>query len=173
MHHTSEIDPVTKKPVIIMEYNKTKGGVDEVDKKCSNYSCSRRTRRWPLAFSFRLLDLSGVNAFVLYRQCADISDISRGRFLQDLARELVLPHLQRRVYNDRLPRELRLTMERILGEDLPPEPSRIESAVGENDKKTCKVCPARLKRRTRYKCVACHKPICLGCSKTICSDCID
>ncbi|CAK1580572.1 unnamed protein product [Parnassius mnemosyne] len=139
MHHTSEINPVTKKPVIIMEYNKTKGGVDEVDKKCSNYSCSRRTRRWPLAFFFRLLDLSGVNAFVLYRQCADVSDISRGRFLQDLARELVLPHLQRRVYNDRLPRELRLTMERILGEDLPPEPSRIESAVGENDKKTCKV----------------------------------
>lgn len=31
--------------------------------------------KWPLEFFFRLLDLSGVNAFVLYRQCADVSDI--------------------------------------------------------------------------------------------------
>lgn len=38
MHHTKELDPLIKKPMTIMDYSKTKGGVDEIDKKCSNYS---------------------------------------------------------------------------------------------------------------------------------------
>ncbi|XP_047027217.1 uncharacterized protein LOC124635382 [Helicoverpa zea] len=36
--------------------------------------------------------------------------LRRGDFLLSLARELVLPGLKERVYNDRLPRELRLTI---------------------------------------------------------------
>lgn len=142
MHHTSEIDPETKKPVIILDYNQTKGGVDEIDKKCSNYTCSRRTRRWPLAIFFRILDLSGVNAYALYKKSVD-APVPRGQFLKDLSRLLVVPHLKRRVYNERLPRELRMTIKRVLGKDLPPEPAMPTSADTENVKKTCQICPSK------------------------------
>lgn len=41
MHHGDETNEVTGKPVIIDDYNNTKGGVDSVDQKCSVYSSSR------------------------------------------------------------------------------------------------------------------------------------
>ncbi|XP_045456529.1 piggyBac transposable element-derived protein 4-like [Melitaea cinxia] len=173
MHHTKQLDPLTKKPEIIMDYNRTKGGVDEIDKKCSNYSSSRRTRRWPLAIFFRILDLSGVNAYALYKTCTAVPNISRAQYLQDLARSLVLPHLKRRVYNNRLPRELRLTISRVLGTDKPPEPEITAPEDTEAARKTCKICPSRLKRRTKYSCIECRKAICLGCSKTVCVECAD
>lgn len=173
MHHTKQLDSLSKKPEIIIDYNKTKGGVDEIDKKCSNYSSNRRTRRWPLAIFFRVLDLSGVNAYALYKTCTAVRDIPRAQFLQNLAYSLVLPHLKRRVYNDRLPRELRLTIARVLGPNKPPEPETIPPESTEAARKTCKICPSRLKRRTKYSCIECRKPICLGCSKTICVDCAD
>lgn len=173
MHHTKQLDSLSKKPEIIIDYNKTKGGVDEIDKKCSNYSSNRRTRRWPLAIFFRILDLSGVNAYALYKTCTAVRDIPRAQFLQNLAYSLVLPHMKRRVYNDRLPRELRLTIARVLGPNKPPEPETIPPENTEVARKTCKICPSRLKRRTKYNCIECRKPICLGCSKTICVDCVD
>ena len=43
MHHNEEVNEEDNKPEIISYYNSTKGGVDEIDKKCSNYNSSRRT----------------------------------------------------------------------------------------------------------------------------------
>lgn len=103
-HHFIENDSDCNKPVIIADYNHTKGGVDEIDKKCSVYSCSRKTRRWPMAIFFRMLDMIGINCFVLYQTCAN-SDVKmrRGAFLRNLARQLVLDHIKMRAYNERLP----------------------------------------------------------------------
>lgn len=52
MHHDDEIDEVTQKPEIIMEYNRTKSGVDVVDKMCVAYNVARNSRRWPLTVFF-------------------------------------------------------------------------------------------------------------------------
>ena len=54
------------KPEIIMYYNKTKGGVDTFDQICSNNSCSRMTKRWPMAIFYGLVNVAGVNASTLY-----------------------------------------------------------------------------------------------------------
>ncbi|KAK9884729.1 hypothetical protein WA026_007574 [Henosepilachna vigintioctopunctata] len=105
MHHIEATDQTTGKPEIIHFYNTTKGGVDEIDKKCSIYTCSRRTRRWPMVIFYRMLDVSSVNSHLLY----DIhhgKTTERGIFIKDLARSMVLQHMQRRVLNERLPREL-------------------------------------------------------------------
>ncbi|KAK1882193.1 PiggyBac transposable element-derived protein 4 [Dissostichus eleginoides] len=37
-----------KKPKIIEDYNHNKGGVDNLDKVTSVYTCKRMTARWPL-----------------------------------------------------------------------------------------------------------------------------
>ncbi|CAG4958180.1 unnamed protein product [Colias eurytheme] len=58
MHHTPNVDNTTKKPEIILYYNPTKIGVDLLDQRCANYWSGRRTRRWPLAVFYRLLDIS-------------------------------------------------------------------------------------------------------------------
>lgn len=167
-HHIISTDDKTMKPTMIADYNHTKGGVDEIDKKCSIYSSSRKTRRWPMTIFYRILDLSGNNSFVLYQSCPG-SKLRRGDFLLSLARELVLPGLKERVYNDRLPRELRLTITRVLGNDLPPPPP-VAQLPGPAGRKLCNICPSRLKRQTRYHCCACKKPICLQCSSPLCQD---
>lgn len=173
MHHKKETDIETGKPAMIIDYNKTKGGVDEVDKKCSNYSTSRRTRRWPMAIFYRLVDISGINCYVLYNDCDNTEKKSRGQFLLSLGRSLVITQLKLRVYNDRLPRELRSTIQRVIGvSELPPRPT---SSTGQNHtgaKRTCAICPSRLKRRTRFSCTYCDKPMCLNCCKQICEDCV-
>lgn len=68
MHHGAMDDPDTGKPEIIALYNNTKGGDDSLDQKIANYSSSRRTRRWPMAVFFTIIDTaSGVNAYVLHQ----------------------------------------------------------------------------------------------------------
>ncbi|KAI8420457.1 hypothetical protein MSG28_008945 [Choristoneura fumiferana] len=161
-HHVKSSDEITNKPTMIMDYNHTKGGVDEIDKKCSVYSSSRKTRRWPMTIFYRILDLAGTNAYVLYKGCLG-TKLRRGEFLKSLARELVLPSLQQRVYNDRLPRELRLRIKRVFGNDLPLPPP--QPAPGPSDRKICTICPARLKRKTRFACCACNRAVCLQCSE--------
>ncbi|GBP75200.1 hypothetical protein EVAR_88806_1 [Eumeta japonica] len=50
MHDDAQINEDTGKPEIIMDYNRTKGGVDSVDKMCETYNVARGTNRWPMWF---------------------------------------------------------------------------------------------------------------------------
>ena len=61
MHGQADIHEKGK-PEIIMYYNKTKGGVDSFDQTCSNNSCSRMTKRWPMATFYGMVNAEGVNA---------------------------------------------------------------------------------------------------------------
>ena len=45
----------TKKPVMILDNNKRKGGVDMFDENLEEFSCRKKTVRWPLLFSTVLL----------------------------------------------------------------------------------------------------------------------
>lgn len=65
LHRDGRIcDQEHQKPEVIMDYNATKGGVDNMDKLVKAYSCKRRTLRWPLVIFFDMLDISAYNAFV-------------------------------------------------------------------------------------------------------------
>lgn len=174
MHHSGEIDPETNKPEIIAYYNKTKGGVDTVDEKCSKYCSSRRTRRWPMVVFFRLLDMSALNAFVVYQSLQDSKPITRMIFLKTLAKQLTQPALQERLVNTRLPRELRMSVARVLGTDMKQdEEAQHEEKLPRDQRKTCYLCPAKKKRKTAYLCCNCKSPICLECSKKMCSECVN
>lgn len=71
MHHSKTIAE-SGKPGIIELYNSTKPGVDSLDQKCTIYSCQCKTRRWPLTVFYAMLDISRVNAFVLFK-CANVN----------------------------------------------------------------------------------------------------
>ena len=78
--------------------------------------------------------------------------------------------MKARVYNERLTRELRMTVSRVLGNDLPPPPPRTQS-IPQSGRKLCYICPSKTKRLTRYYCCTMTKPICLQYSKPVCEDC--
>ncbi|XP_032364545.1 piggyBac transposable element-derived protein 4 [Etheostoma spectabile] len=88
------------KPDIILHYNRTKGGVDNLDKLVGTYSCRRKTTRWPLALFHNILDVSAYNAFVLWRELRPEwmrGKLNRRRaFLEQLGRALVTPLIERR-----------------------------------------------------------------------------
>lgn len=54
-----ESDKETAEPEITLYYNKTKSGVDYMDKLC-------RTNRWPLALLYNIIDIAALAAYVYH-----------------------------------------------------------------------------------------------------------
>lgn len=106
MHNTGSVDKSINKAEIISFYNSTKRGVDALDEKCAKHSSSRRTQRWPMAIFVRMLDISGVNSHVLYTSFRNNPHIEKADFIKNLAGELVKPHMERRLHNPRISREV-------------------------------------------------------------------
>lgn len=124
-----------------MYYNSAKGGADEAAKRYSIYSSSRRTRRWSMVLLYRVLDLSAMNAYILYN-LHQSKAVERRDFLKNLAHVLVVPHVQRRVINTQLPRELRLTMTRVLGNDMITENVQ-DQEISHGTRRACRISPAK------------------------------
>ncbi|UYV66363.1 hypothetical protein LAZ67_4001469, partial [Cordylochernes scorpioides] len=94
MHHDDKCDETTGKPDIIMDYNLTKGGVDTIDQMVSNFFTSRRSRRWPLALFYALLDITALNSYIIFNYQIDKKDKKeRSTFIVDLGRSLIDEHL--------------------------------------------------------------------------------
>nr|XP_022910280.1 uncharacterized protein LOC111421369 [Onthophagus taurus] len=157
MHNNSSVDKTTGKPEIIAFYNETKGGVDTLDKKYANYSTSRRTRRWPMAVFYAVLDIASVNSFVLYQSYPNYDNISRLQFIQTLSQQLVEDHLNRRLTNQRLPRELRLNIGRIVKKPISEQPSQANS---DGKRKRCGICPRKNDKKTKNSCMYCKIAMC-------------
>lgn len=95
------------KPQMILDYNATKGRVDNLDKVTATYSCQRKTARWPLVIFYNIVDVSAYNAYVLWteiNQQWNASKLHRRRlFLEELGKALVIPKIQSRVRPARSP----------------------------------------------------------------------
>ena len=91
MHSQPSVDQtsISKKPEVILFYNKTKGGVDTLDQMARTYSCKRMTRRWPLVIFYNMLNISAINAFIIGKQLGlESAKKGRRKFLIQLAKEL-------------------------------------------------------------------------------------
>ncbi|KAE9522330.1 hypothetical protein AGLY_017276 [Aphis glycines] len=99
MHHDKQIAQVNKeklKPEIIMDYNRTKSGVDTMDYMTENYTVARTSARWPLTIFYALMNIGGINSQIIY-QANTKNKISRLQFLKTLGRELMEEHVQNRI----------------------------------------------------------------------------
>ncbi|KAK7130495.1 hypothetical protein R3I93_019983 [Phoxinus phoxinus] len=89
-----------QKPQMILYYNRTKGGVDNLDKIVATYTCRRKTARWPMAVFYNIVDVSAYNAFVIWREVnptwRQTDSFRRRHFLEELGRALVCPLIQSR-----------------------------------------------------------------------------
>lgn len=175
MHHDKSVNEATNKPTMIADYNLTKGGVDNLDKMIASFSTARKTLRWPMRILYAMLDITGVNSFILYNAFRDNSPYKiRGMFLKDLAMGLVRPHMQDRLANIALQEELKMGICRVLKIDMPRDPPPAPGNPGEKSKrKRCYTCPPKKDRKTNVYCEKCIKPICSECSKKLCRNCIN
>ncbi|KAK9688188.1 Transposase IS4 [Popillia japonica] len=171
MHHSKQDDHGL--PEINAFYNSTKSGVDAVDEKtskyscsrrtrrwpmaifyrivdmcskCSKYSCSRRTRRWPMAIFYRIVDMCSVNAYVIHQSCANAHKVDRLDFLKLLAKQLYEPLLREQSQKQNLPRELKASIFRIL-KMTHDAPNDAQDVLPRNQRKYCSVCDPKLKRK--------------------------
>ena len=73
-------------------YNNTKGGVDTFDQMVRNYSCQRKTRRWPNVLFYNIIDIIALNCLIIESKLnPNYSDRDSGRskFLLDLSKSLI------------------------------------------------------------------------------------
>ena len=54
LHSSISITNCHKKPTVITDYNKYKGRVDTLDENCKEFSCLKKTDRWPMIISITI-----------------------------------------------------------------------------------------------------------------------
>ncbi|XP_072390737.1 uncharacterized protein [Diabrotica undecimpunctata] len=114
MHYDDAVDEETGKPEIMMDYNKTKGGVDVVDKMCEAYNCARATRCWPMVIFYSAMNVAGINSYIIYTSNTR-TKFDRRKFLENLGFQLLSPHIRRRTQQQNIPRIIRLRLSEICG----------------------------------------------------------
>ncbi|CAK1589639.1 unnamed protein product [Parnassius mnemosyne] len=170
MHNEGIIDETSEKkiPEIIIFYNKTKGGVDVVDKLIGTYTVARVCYRWPLRLFFTMLDVGAVNAHIILDTVNPNNRIGCKLFLKTLAFELCRPQLESRATISTLPRELKQLILRFVPRpvDVPHEDTDFVPT-----RKRCIHCTRGTDRKFKTICHFCKGNICPIHSKSVCTDC--
>ncbi|XP_058645114.1 piggyBac transposable element-derived protein 4-like isoform X1 [Onychostoma macrolepis] len=155
-------DKDQKKPEIILDYNHTKGGVDNLDKLVATYTCQRKTSRWPMVIFFNMLDVSAYNAFVLWMEINHSwnkgKKYRRRLFLEELGKALVAPLMKRRENVPRTPASKSL-VKKAQASSLPAEDAYL-SPVTPAKRKRCEVCDRKKDTKTSLTCSECNIYIC-------------
>lgn len=177
MHHDGRLDSGNaKKPEMILDYNRNKCGVDVVDELCGTYSVSRCTKRWPLLVFYGLLNVGGINAYVIVKANKEHGgDVIAPRrdVLKELAKSLVEPQIRRRLYASNLPQSIKTKIKLTLGyeENNEPDLSRSSGLGSKPYSSRCEDCNWRKDRKTKTACALCQKKICREHTTPICDSC--
>ncbi|CAJ1087326.1 piggyBac transposable element-derived protein 4-like [Xyrichtys novacula] len=161
------------KPEMIKYYKSCKGGVDALDQRVNTYGVGKKTKRWPLALFFNILNVSALNAFILWRQVDP--GWNRGKrairqlFLQDLGSLLVQPLIGRRLRVPRSPAAAAI-VERARGarESGPAPPADPEAPASWRG--ICHLCTP-LKSKARRSCAKCGLFSCKEHTLNVCTAC--
>lgn len=163
LHKSVSIENNTnKKPDTITYYNNTKYGVDIADGMAKAHSVKAASRRWPVHVFYNILDLAGINSWILYKEVTG-SKISRIHFLLQLAEELQIEFKTSKP----VPEKRALVIP-----DSPDSPNKkIKTASG--GRPICQTAKCRNKS-LGIACANCSKIVCGKCTisrQVICKNC--
>lgn len=166
-HRSPDIsEEIKRKPIIIEDYNRCKGGVNNLDKVVGTYSCRRKANRWPLALFHNLLDVSLYNAYVLWTSAEPSwqqrKSYRRRLYIEEVGEMLVTPHIQKR---GRLPRSSAAVATVSNLQVAAAGPALSSKCKGRRQCHFCK------KRKVGNTCFKCKKFICKDHSLFICRLC--
>ena len=177
MHHDDQVDGDAQKPEIILYYNSTKSGVDNLDHLATMYTCRRKVNRWPVALFANVVDVGAVAAFIIWMGNFPQWKISEGKrrrrpFLSELANQLVMPHIRRRALTPTLQAPIRNAM-KMVGVDLPPPVQQAQALTSAGKRKRCHLCPRGIDKKVRLACDRCKQPVCPSHSvqQVLCDNC--
>lgn len=168
LHHDASIDSETGKPDIILDYNSTKSGVDVLDRLCSVYNCQRNTKRWPMVIFYTILNVSTINAQIVYEAISE-KRVARRKFIESLAFSLFEEQLRYRSTLQNLPKSVYFRIKEMLHLEATEQP---ESSSANRGIGRCAYCDRKKNRKTRFSCVKCAKHLCLEHAKCICHGCV-
>ena len=173
LHDDDDLDPNTRKPQVILDYNQTKGGVDTVDKMCAAYSVSRITKRWPCVVFYALMNIGGINAQILFKfACPAKAPEHRRVFLKNLALSLMKEHLIFRSNVRHLPQDISAFLKANYGRGDQPitEEERTPPKRG-----VCWSCVFNKRSSASMKCCRCQSFTCKNHSavEVVCNNCKD
>lgn len=164
MVETEKVDHVTnkvkKKPKCIDEYNKYMGAVDKSDLVLSSIESVRKAIKWYKKVFFHFLDLSVLNAWILYKTLTG-KNPSSSDYQRELVRQILVkyPSTNIRSNSGRRPEEADNPM-RLIARHFP----RYIPTPPEKKKRTsrqCIVCAQHGKRKET--CMMCHE-----CNAALC-----
>lgn len=165
MHDDTAVDDqsVKRKPEVIQYYNHTKSGVDTMDQMVRTYTCKRRTRRWPMVLWHNVLDVATLNAFTSYtaQHPGYMGGVTNARrlFIKELGKELVMPHMRRRMEGtSHLQTHITEAMERCGLKKV--STATTQPQEGQVKRKRCKICPTAKDRKASSWCSKCTSPVC-------------
>ena len=177
MHGDKSLGP-SGKPTIIEDYNRTKGGVDTFDQMAAQYSCSRKTKRWPLCVFYGMLNAAVINSWIIHKENTYNTHgrwVQRKQYMQELATGLVKTWAVHRLANHTLPRKLREHICEVFEMPSDPGPSHVQHNVVADMREPitrCVICPSKADKKTRFRCVACQRAVCNKHYYSVCGSCV-
>lgn len=172
--HCSPPNDPECKPDTVLFYNRTKGGVDLLDKKIRAFTCKRKCSRWPVAMFSNFIDTACINAcFILNQAQSDDKKVSHAEFLKNLGYSLVDSCIRRRLQSPcSLQKEVVISLN-LCGYDTN---RRVDASTLQlsplQKQKRCQFCRATDDRKSKTVCCKCERVICQGHSARICFECI-
>lgn len=174
MHMSPVVEnTLTAKPEIISYYNKTKGGVDNMDKLLGEYTTKRKTNRWPLALFYNVIDIAALAAYIIYMDHNPMfsSTDRRRKFLKELSFQLCQANIEQRACNSIVISKFHVqsAIQDVLGRKLQPSASAGPTNLQKRDSTgriavvgSCFICRELKKkqRKTRKACTTCCRPVC-------------
>ena len=171
MHHDNKVEGSDSKPHIILHYNGSKSGVDNMDKLAGTFSSRRKTNRWPMAVFYNMIDVAGVAALViwLHNNADESAARSRRKFLMKLGEMLLAEHINQRMQNPRALQKHARQALTALGYLKAPIADQPSATV--NTKRRCELCPRKVDRKVKQSCRKCARSVCGEHSCLMCDDC--
>ena len=162
MHNErGEENPINGKPEVIAFYNSTKGGVDTADQMLRGYSVKRMTRRWPMVIFYNMVDVSVLNATILYLSLNQNSRPKRKNVRRSIIIDLAMSLIKvspESASDQNVVQSVNLQKDKWL--DSQPR-----------GKKRCFLCTRGHDRKSRTLCCECYGHVCGQHQVTLCLEC--
>lgn len=150
------------KPNTVLLYNKTMGGVDNVDKTIKPNQSLRKSYKWYKKVAFYLVELAVYNAMMLHNQVnrerVGFRRLNYEAFLKSIIRDIVEQFPLVRKPKGRPPHLLPAPVSKL------HLPERVMKENGDPSKSNCFYCRVKLGKRkiTQFRCTGCEKRLCIG-----------
>uniref|UniRef100_A0A1B6LVC4 PiggyBac transposable element-derived protein domain-containing protein n=1 Tax=Graphocephala atropunctata TaxID=36148 RepID=A0A1B6LVC4_9HEMI len=159
------------KPEIVLFYNSSKGGVDTVDQYKETYSTKRVSNRWSMRLFYSILDIGGVNSFVVLKKNLGMPQMKRRMFLKELAVGLSKEYCESRLLVRNIPKQIKQRICDIMKIDRPGDqriPPSDDVVSGR-----CYSCTWKQNRLSKTRCSTCRFFICREhTAPAKCSNCV-